>query len=95
MNEPDSSTSAQPAPGEDSRVEDWFGQSVKRDTELAEELVDEFGEEEAERRFDAETIGADEQDGRRGASVDPDQGVSAYRDASPDRDDETDRPSSR
>jgi hypothetical protein len=48
-----------PAPGEDSTVDDWFGQNVARDQELADELVeDEGGDlEAAERRFDQEADG--------------------------------------
>jgi hypothetical protein len=44
-------------------TEEWFGQSVERDTELADELVEEEGGDvdAAERRFDAEAPGADEQ----------------------------------
>jgi hypothetical protein len=43
---------------ENSTVEDWMGQSIQRDTDLAEELVEETGsEEEAEQRFDEEADG--------------------------------------
>jgi hypothetical protein len=71
----------QPQPGQDSRVEDWFGQSVDRDAELVEELVEDEGldVEDAERRFDERSTGADEQEARRGEHIDPEQGESAYR----------------
>ena len=34
-------------PGEDSKVDDWFGESVDRDAEVADELVEEVGEQRA------------------------------------------------
>ena len=74
----ESSSSTVPAPGTDSRVEDWYGQSVQRDTELAEELVDDLGEERAEEAFEAAATGRAEQEARHGDSIDPDQGRSAY-----------------
>jgi hypothetical protein len=67
-------------PGQDSRVEDWFGQSVERDAELADELSEQVGADEAEQRFDKEASGRREQEARRGERIDPDQGRSAYRD---------------
>jgi hypothetical protein len=75
-------TDKQPEPGQDSRVDDWLGQSVERDAELAEELVEEAdGDvEDAERRFDERATGEDEQDARRGEQIDPDGGRSAYSD---------------
>ncbi|HEX7133711.1 MAG TPA: hypothetical protein VF228_14135 [Iamia sp.] len=43
---------------ENSTVEDWMGQDIERDTELAEDLVEETGDlAEAERRFDEEADG--------------------------------------
>jgi hypothetical protein len=71
----------QPGPGQDSKVDDWFGQSVARDAELAEQLTDELGEDEAEQVFEQTATGEDEQDARHGAHIDPDQGQSAYQDA--------------
>ena len=70
----------QPAPGTDSRVEDWFGQSAERDAELADRLTDELGEQDAEAAFDQQATGHDEQDARHGDRIDPDQGRSAYQD---------------
>ena len=67
-----------PTEGQDSTVEDWFGQSVDRDRELAEDLVDELGEDEAEKVFEREATGEDTQAARHGDSIDPDQGRSAY-----------------
>jgi hypothetical protein len=67
-------------PGQDSRTTDWFGQNVDRDTELAEELVAEHGEEEAERRFEELAEGRDREEARRGEHIDPEQGEDAYRD---------------
>jgi hypothetical protein len=69
-------------PGQDSRVEDWFGQSVERDAELADELTEQEGldESEAQRRFDEQATGASEQAARHGDRIDPDQGRSAYTD---------------
>jgi hypothetical protein len=70
----------QPEPGTDSRVEDWFGQSVERDAELADRLVDELGDQEAEAVFDELATGEAQQDARHGDEIDPDQGRSAYQD---------------
>jgi hypothetical protein len=75
-------TTNQPGPGQDSKVDDWFGQSVARDAELAETLTDELGEDEAEEVFEQIATGEDEQEARHGESIDPDQGQSAYRDPS-------------
>lgn len=75
-----SDASDTPSPGEDSRVEDWFGQSVERDTELAESLTDELGEDDAEKVFNEVATGEDEQEARHGDQIDPDQGRSAYSD---------------
>lgn len=69
----------QPEPGKDSRVEDWIGQSVERDTELAEKLVDEHGEERAEALFEERADGKATQEARHGDSIDPEQGESAYK----------------
>ena len=48
-------------PTEDSTVDDWFGQNVARDQELADELVTEEGGDldAAEERFDEEAQGQD------------------------------------
>ena len=70
----------QPEPGTDSRVEDWFGQSVQRDAELADQLSSELGEADAEVEFSQQSSGRDEQAARHGDHIDPDQGRSAYRD---------------
>ncbi|MGH9272307.1 MAG: hypothetical protein ACRDZ2_13650 [Ilumatobacteraceae bacterium] len=64
--------------GQDSRVEDWFGQSVGRDAEVADELSDEVGEERAEELFDQQATGKEEQEARHGDHIDPDQGRHAY-----------------
>jgi hypothetical protein len=72
------SGSTVPEPGTDSRVEDWYGQSVQRDTELAEELTQQLGEEEAEQVFEQRATGRAEQEARHGDTIDPDQGRSAY-----------------
>lgn len=69
----------QPEPGKDSRVEDWLGQSVDRDTELAEKLVDEHGEDRAEELFDEQADGEATQEKRHGDTIDPEQGESAYK----------------
>jgi len=66
--------------GEDSRVEDWFGQSVERDTEVAERLTEEVGAERAEVLFEEQATGRDEQEARHGDDIDSDQGQSAYKD---------------
>jgi hypothetical protein len=43
---------------ENSTVDDWMGQDIQRDTELAEELVEETGDMgEAEQRFEEEADG--------------------------------------
>jgi len=68
----------QPEPGTDSRVEDWFGQSVERDAELADRLTAEVGEADAEAQFAEQSEGRAEQDARHGDHIDPDQGRSAY-----------------
>lgn len=73
-------TPATPEPGTDSKVEDWFGQSVERDAELADELSEKLPPEEAEAAFEELASGRDEQDARHGDQIDPEQGESAYRD---------------
>jgi len=67
-------------PGEDSKVEDWFGQSVERDAELADDLTERVGEDRAEQLFEQEASGEAEQEARHGDAIDPDQGRSAYAD---------------
>lgn len=69
----------QPAPGTDSRVDDWHGQSARRDAELADDLVERHGEDEAEAAFEERSDEARLQERRRGDVIDPDQGQSAYR----------------
>ena len=71
-------TPSSPEPGTDSRVEDWFGQSVERDAELADELSEQLPPEEAEKAFEERAGGEDEQEARRGDEIDPEQGESAY-----------------
>ena len=73
-------TPSSPEPGTDSRVEDWFGQSVERDAELADELSEQLPPEEAEKAFEERAAGEDEQEARRGDEIDPEQGESAYQD---------------
>ena len=68
-----------PEPGTDSKVEDWFGQSVAKDAELADELTDELPPHEAQQAFDEQAAGRREQEDRRGEQIDPEQGESAYR----------------
>ena len=82
------SNDPQQQPGQDSRVEDWFGQSVQRDEELVEELTDgDIDEKQAEREFAARATGEAEQERRHGDTIDPDQGQSAYQNvAKPDDD---------
>jgi hypothetical protein len=70
-----------PEQGQDSTVDDWFGQSVDRDAELADELSEKLPPEEAEQAFEEQATGEHEQDSRRGDHIDPEQGESAYRDA--------------
>jgi hypothetical protein len=77
---PSDETPATPEPGTDSKVEDWMGQSVDRDAELADELSEQLPLDEAERAFDERATGRQEQEARRGEHVDPEQGESAYRD---------------
>jgi hypothetical protein len=77
-----SENAQQPERGTDSRVEDWFGQSVERDAGLADRLTAEFGEKGAEAEFEHRARGEAEQEGRHGVQIDPDQGRSAYRDDS-------------
>src|SRR4051794_20510720 len=59
-------TPATPEPGQDSTVEDWFGQSVERDKELAEDLSEQLPPREAERVFEQQAKGVPEQQARRG-----------------------------
>jgi len=73
----------QPQPGTDSRVEDWFGQSVDRDAELADRLSEDLDPADAEAAFEEAATGREEQDARHGDRIDPDQGRSAYRDDAP------------
>jgi hypothetical protein len=74
-------------PGADSRVEDWFGQSVERDAELVDELTEkeDLDDAEAERRYEEQATGRSEQAARHGDRIDPDQGRSAYTDDSAGR----------
>lgn len=53
-----------PPPGEDSTVDDWFGQNVARDQDLADEIFDEEDGDlvTAEERFDAEADGKETYD---------------------------------
>jgi hypothetical protein len=69
-------------PGQDSRTTDWFGQNVDRDAELADELVERHGEQEAERRYEQLAEGEEREEARRGEHIDPEQGEAAYRDES-------------
>ena len=77
----DHDTPATPEPGTDSRVEDWFGQSVDRDAELADELAERLPADEAEAAFEEQSVGRDEQQARHGDEIDPEQGESAYQTA--------------
>jgi hypothetical protein len=78
MSNPDQQSQAA---GSDSRVEDWFGQSVDRDAHLADEVAQVYGEgDSAEYEFERRARGRAEQEARHGESIDPDQGRSAYGD---------------
>ena len=66
-----------PEKGQDSSVDDWYGQSVQRDSELADELSADLDPEDAEATFDEQSEGKKEQDRRHGSEIDPDQGVDA------------------
>jgi hypothetical protein len=77
---PSDETPATPEPGTDSKVEDWMGQSVDRDAELADELSEKLPPEEAEKAFEEQSTGRQEQEARHGDRIDPEQGESAYRD---------------
>jgi hypothetical protein len=68
-----------PEPGTDSKVHDWFGQSVQADADLADALTEGLGPDDAEEVFDEVARGGDVQDARHGDHIDPDQGTSAYR----------------
>jgi hypothetical protein len=68
-----------PEPGTDSTVEDWHGQSVQRDAELADRLTQRLPLDEAERVYEELATGEDEQAARHGDQIDPEQGESAYR----------------
>lgn len=72
-------TPSTPPPGQDSTVGDWFGQSVDQDAELAEKLSEELDDDEAEKAFEEQSEGRETQERRHGAEIDPDQGVSQYR----------------
>lgn len=80
MNDPETPTGA-PERGQDSRVEDWYGQSVDRDRRVAEEIVDDESEidEESTTEFERRAQGQQEQRARHGDEIDPEQGESAYR----------------
>ena len=70
---------ARPEPGTDSTVDDWFGQSVNEDAELADELSEALPLDEAERVFEERAEGEERQRARHGERIDPEQGESAYR----------------
>lgn len=74
------SSPSTPRPGQDSTVGDWFGQSVDQDAELADELTADLDDDSAEKAFDERSEGRETQERRHGSSIDPDQGVSEYRD---------------
>ena len=67
-----------PTPGTDSTVEDWHGQSVQRDAELADRLTQRLPLDQAEQVFEELATGADEQAARHGDHIDPEQGETAY-----------------
>ena len=68
-----------PSPGTDSKVDDWFGQSVAKDAELADESSDELRPTRPNAPSRSRPPDA-EQQARRGEQIDPEQGESAYRD---------------
>lgn len=70
--------------GTDSPTTEWFGQNVDSDAELADELVETHGEDEAERIFDEKAEGAEVEAARRGDSIDPELGEAAYQDDHPE-----------
>lgn len=84
MNDEQTADPSDSQDGTDTPVKEWFGQSVDSDAELADELVEEYGEAEAEKRFADASKGEDVEKSRRGDSIDPDLGTSSYGDASPD-----------
>ena len=65
--------------GKDSPVHDWYGQSVDRDTELADELVEELGPDEAEEAYEELAEGEETERRRRGDRLDPELGEESYR----------------
>ncbi|WP_040494770.1 hypothetical protein [Ilumatobacter nonamiensis] len=71
-----------PERGTDSRVEDWHGQSVQRDTELADELVDDPDVDDPAAEFERRSDGEATQAARHGRHIDPEQGESAYQEGS-------------
>ena len=75
-------TPATPEPGTDSTVEDWFGQSVQRDAELADELSEQLPPDQAEKAFEEQSSGREEHEARHGDTIDPEAGESAYREGS-------------
>ena len=75
----DDDTPATAEPGTDSRVEDWFGQSVERDADLADRLAEQLPPDAAERAFQQRSTGEAEQAARHGDHIDPEQGEAAYR----------------
>jgi len=83
MSDDTTSTPNEPKPGQDSRVEDWFGQSAAKDQELADQVSEGRSPEEAAEEFDRRSTGREEQEARRGEHIDPEQGESAYRNDAP------------
>lgn len=71
------------AEGTDSRVTEWFGQSVASDTELAEQLSRDHDPDTAEKLFEEQARGADVEERRRGDSIDPELGERAYHEDDP------------
>lgn len=69
--------------GTDTPTTEWFGQSVDSDTELAENLVDEHGEQKAEHMFNELAKGEEVEQSRRGDSIDPELGEDAYQKSDP------------
>ena len=71
MNDAGSNEAHVPPAGQDSTVEDWFGQIAARGAELADALTDEVGEERAEELFNQQAEGAAEQEARHGDGSTP------------------------
>ena len=71
--------------GQDSTTNEWFGQSVESDTELADEVAAKHDDPaDAEAEYEQRKGGEEVEAKRRGDEIDPDLGEDAYHEDRPE-----------